>query len=237
MKLCVNIDHVATLREARKGVEPDPAQAAVFCESAGAYGITFHLREDRRHINERDAHLLKELIHVKLNMEMANTKSMVNLAKRIMPDQVTLVPEKREELTTEGGLDVIKYEESIKDSVKVFKKKNISVSLFINPDIKQIDAAVRAGADCVELHTGEYANAVGEKKILEKLDKLKSSAIYANKLGLKVYAGHGLNYQNVKAMKEIPYLTELNIGHSIISRSVFSGIAEAVKEMIKISSV
>lgn len=234
LKLCVNIDHVATLREARGGLEPDPVHAAVLCELAGAHGITFHLREDRRHIKERDVHLLKELMHIKLNMEMANTKEMLDLAKQFMPDQVTLVPEKREELTTEGGLDVIKHEDSIKNTVKELQGKNISVSLFINPVKEQIDSAVRTGALCIELHTGEYANSITENRASVELEKLKSSALYANKLGLRVYAGHGLNYYNVKGMLEIPHLEELNIGHSIISRSVFVGITEAVKEMMKL---
>lgn len=234
LKLCVNIDHVATLREARGGVEPDPVDAARMCESAGAHGITFHLREDRRHIKERDVHLLKELIHIKLNMEMANTKEMVDLAKKIIPDQVTLVPEKRQELTTEGGLDVVKFENAIKKSVKELQGKNIIVSLFINPIKAQIDSAVRTGARFIELHTGEYANAKGEKKINTELKKLKSAALYANKAGLRIYAGHGLNYINVRGMLVIPYLEELNIGHSIISRSVFVGITESVKEMIKL---
>lgn len=234
LKLCVNIDHIATLREARGGLEPDPVHAAVLCELAGAHGITFHLREDRRHIKERDVHLLKELMHIKLNMEMANTKEMLDLAKQFMPDQVTLVPEKREELTTEGGLDVIKHEDSIKNTVKELQGKNISVSLFINPVKEQIDSAVRTGALCIELHTGEYANSVTENRASVELEKLKSGALYANKLGLRVYAGHGLNYYNVKGMLEIPHLEELNIGHSIISRSVFVGITKAVEEMMEL---
>lgn len=230
LKLCVNIDHVATLREARGGVEPDPVHAAVLCELAGSHGITFHLREDRRHIKERDVRLLNELIHIKLNMEMANIKEMVGLAKKFMPDQVTLVPEKRQELTTEGGLDVIKHEGSIKNTVKELQGRGISVSLFIDPVKEQIDSAVRTGARYIELHTGEYANKGGEIQ----LDKLKSAAEYAHKRGLRVYAGHGLNYHNVKGMLEIPHLEELNIGHSIISRSVFAGITEAVKEMMRL---
>lgn len=232
MKLCVNIDHVATLREARGGVEPDPVHAAVLCELAGADGITFHLREDRRHIKERDIRLLKELIHIKLNMEMANTQEMVNLAKQFMPDQVTLVPEKRQELTTEGGLDVVKYEDSIKNTVKELQDKGISVSLFINPVKEQIDASCRTGTMCIELHTGEYANAKDEGSAQLELDRLRSAAEYAHKLGLKVYAGHGINYKNVVDITKIPYIEELNIGHSIISRSVFVGITTAVKEMI-----
>lgn len=232
LKLCVNIDHVATLREARGGVEPDPVHAAVLCELAGVHGITFHLREDRRHIKERDVRLLKEIIHIKLNMEMANVLEMLNLAKEFKPDQVTLVPEKRQELTTEGGLDVIKYEDSIKNTVKELQGNDISVSLFINPVKEQIDAAVRTGARCIELHTGEYTNSVTQKQIEAELDRIKSGAIYANKMGLKVYAGHGLNYHNVGRMLEVPHLEELNIGHSIISIAVFIGMKEAVKEML-----
>lgn len=234
VKLCVNIDHVATLREARGGVEPDPIYVAVLCELAGAHGVTFHLREDRRHIKERDVCLLKELIHVKLNMEMANTKEMVRLAKRFMPNQVTLVPEKRQELTTEGGLDVKRHENSIRKTVKELRGAGINTSLFINPLKEQIDSAKRTGAGSIELHTGEYANAAIEKQILLQLEKLKSAAVYGDRLGLKIYAGHGLNYINVKRMPEIPNLEELNIGHSIISRSVFVGIMEAVREIAKL---
>lgn len=232
LKLCVNIDHVATVREARGGIEPDPVYAAVLCEKAGAHGITFHLREDRRHIKERDVFLLKEKIHGKLNMEMANTGEIIEIAKRLKPDQITLVPEKRRELTTEGGLDVAGNENSVRKTVILFKKKGVNVSLFIAPDKRQIDAAFRTGADCIELHTGEYANTESGKGREKELNRLKSAAEYAHRLGLMVYAGHGLNYKNVKKMSEIPYLEELNIGHSIISRSVFVGISEAVKEML-----
>jgi len=237
MKLCVNIDHVATLREARKEGEPDPVQAAVLCELAEVHGITFHLREDRRHIKERDVKLLKELIHIKLNMEMANTSEMVRLAEEFRPNQVTLVPEKRQELTTEGGLNVVKYEKAITNTVKTLGRKDISVSLFIAPEKKQIDASFRTGAKCIELHTGEYANAKTEKSVKVEFDKLKNAAVYANEIGLIVYAGHGLNYRNVNAMTEIPHLEELNIGYSIISRSVFVGIQKAVKDMLKLISL
>lgn len=230
LKLCVNIDHVATLREARGGVSPDPVHAAVLCELAGAHGITFHLREDRRHIKERDVLLLKELIHIKLNMEMANTKEMIKLAKRFKPDQVTLVPEKRQELTTEGGLDVVKHENSIKNTVRELCGKGIAVSLFINADREQIDASARAGARYIELHTGEYAGTAG----VVQLKKLKTAAEYAHKIGLRIYAGHGLDYRNVKGMHDVPYLEELNIGHSIVSWAVFIGINEAVKEMMRL---
>lgn len=231
-KLCVNIDHVATLRQSRGGKEPDPVQAAVLCELAGAFGITFHLREDRRHIQERDVRLLKELINVKLNMEMANTKEMVNIAKKYVPDQVTFVPEKRKELTTEGGLDVVKNFNSIKRAVNELHSANISVSLFINPSAEQIKASAEAGAKSVELHTGEYANSNSEEDAAKELQRLKESAINAHAAGLLVYAGHGLNYRNIRSMLEIPYLLEFNIGHSIVSRAVFTGIGQAVREMI-----
>jgi pyridoxine 5-phosphate synthase len=234
MKLCVNIDHVATLREARKGTEPDPVYAAVLCELAGAHGITFHLREDRRHIKERDVKMLKEVIHIKLNMEMANTKEMVELAKQFQPDQVTLVPEKRQELTTEGGLDVIKYRKAIESTVVELGRRNIDVSLFINSEKKQIEASAKTGAKSIELHTGEYANARSERLIKIEFEKLKNGAIYANELGLCVYAGHGLNYRNVRAMCDILHLEELNIGYSIIGRSLLTGITKAVKDMLKL---
>lgn len=234
IKLCVNIDHVATLREARKGNEPDPVHAAVLCELAGAYGITFHLREDRRHIQERDVRLLKELVHIKLNMEMANTKEMVDLAGDFKPHQVTLVPEKRQELTTEGGLDVTGHIDPIKDTIEKLQSKGISVSLFIDPDSEQIKASAQSGAKCIELHTGEYCNAKNEEEILRELKRLQKAALQAHKLGLVVYAGHGLNYQNSKGMLKIPYLQELNIGHSIVSRAVFVGIREAVREMMNL---
>lgn len=235
LKLCVNIDHIATVREARKGREPDPVHAAVLCELAGAYGITFHLREDRRHIQERDVRLLKELIHIKLNMEMANTKEMVSLAKGFIPHQVTLVPEKRQELTTEGGLDVARHMDSIKDTVEILQPEGISVSLFIDPASEQIDASAETGAKSIELHTGLYCNAKNEEGASAELEKLKKASVQAHESGLAVYAGHGLNYQNIRGMLEIPYLEELNIGHSIVSRAVFVGIEEAVREMIRLA--
>jgi pyridoxine 5-phosphate synthase len=232
MKLGVNIDHVATLRQARGGIEPDPVQAAVLSELAGADCITFHLREDRRHIQERDALLLKEVVHVKLNMEMACTPNMIKWAKKIMPNQVTLVPEKRQEVTTEGGLDVVKYKKSVREAVKELHGEGISVSLFIDPNQKQIEAAKEVGSKCVEFHTGEYANALTEEDMKEELGVLKNSSMGAHKNGLVVYAGHGLNYKNVVNMNVVPHLEELNIGHSIISRAVFVGIKKAVKEML-----
>lgn len=232
MNLGVNIDHVATLREARGGVAPDPCAAAVLCELAGAQGITFHLREDRRHIKERDVKLLKETIQIKLNMEMAATDEMIAQAAKFGPDQVTLVPEKRQELTTEGGLDVVNNRDRIKDAVNKLQSKNIKVSLFIDPMPKQIDAGKSVGVSCVELHTGEYANAEGKTSIARELKKLEAAAVYAHEIGLEVYAGHGLNYHNVTSVASMPYIDELNIGHSIISRAVFTGIKDAVREML-----
>lgn len=231
-KLCVNIDHVATIRQARGGQEPDPAVAAVLCELAGAHGITFHLREDRRHIQERDIRLLKEIIQVKLNMEMANTKEMVTLAQKFKPNQVTFVPEKRQELTTEGGLDVVGNFSSLKTGIATLQKTGIEVSLFINAQKGQIEAAARSGTDSIELHTGEYANAKTTQAISRELKKLTQAAEFAYRQGLAVYAGHGLNYQNTTGILTLPHLRELNTGHSIMSRAVFVGITTAVKEML-----
>lgn len=234
MNLCINIDHVATLREARGGVEPDPVIAATLCEKAGVQGITFHLREDRRHIKERDVQLLKELISTKTNMEMANTKEMVKLAKKFKPDQVTLVPEKRQELTTEGGLNVAGNKDGVRKTIEELEENGIKVSLFIDPIKKQIDASKESGVRCIELHTGKYSNAEKEDRIIAELDRIRESAAYLNKLGIQVYAGHGLNYNNVLKIKNIENIEELNIGHSIISRAVFVGIIDAVKEMLVI---
>ena len=232
-KLCVNIDHIATLREARKGVEPDPLWGAVICELAGVNGITVHLREDRRHIRERDVRLLKELLTVKLNLEMSVAPEIVGIAQRLKPEQVTLVPEKREELTTEGGLDVLGVKD-LKKIVDTFKKDNIIVSLFIDAEANQIKASGEAGADFIELHTGQYANVVGEGERKKELEKLADGAKQALDIGLRVHAGHGLNYQNVKPVANIPGIEDLNIGHSIISRAVFVGLEKAVKEMLSL---
>lgn len=234
MKLCVNVDHIATLRQARRGVEPDPVWGAVLCILGGADGITFHLREDRRHIQDRDVKLLRELISAKLNMEMAPVDEIKEIALRIRPDQVTLVPERREEITTEGGLDVNGNLNKIKTMVEEFRAAGILVSLFINPDRIQIDASKDAGADSIEIHTGEYANAYGRSSTGEELEKIRASSSYAHSLGLKVFAGHGLNYQNVKEIVKVPYIEELNIGHSIVSRAIFVGIKEAVREMVEL---
>ncbi len=231
VRLCVNIDHVATVREARKGREPDPVFAAVLAELAGVDGIVCHLREDRRHIKDRDLKMLKEVVQTHLNLEMAGTDEMVQIATEVLPDMCTLVPEKRQELTTEGGLDVISQMERLSDVISELHAHNIVVSLFIDPNIQQVKAASRVGADYVELHTGEYANASDMNHMTERLEEIANMAIAASKLGLGVSAGHGLNYQNVSAVARLDRIEELNIGHSIISRAVLVGMERAIREM------
>ena len=230
MKLGVNIDHIATLRNARGGVEPGVLRAALVCEKAGAFGITTHLREDRRHIKDKDVEILKENISIPLNLEMAATSEIQKIALKILPNSCCLVPEKRMEITTEGGLNVAGQINYLKEFIKPLQSKGILISLFIDPEEKQIEAASKIGAEYIELHTGSYSEADGELQEIE-FQKLKNAAIFAQSLGLKVNAGHGLNYQNVLRMKEIPNLQELNIGHSIISHAVFVGLENAVVEM------
>lgn len=232
ISLGVNIDHVATLREARQGVEPEPVWAASLCELAGCHCITLHLREDRRHIQDRDLKILKKTVSVKLNLEMAITQEIVSIAKQVKPDQATLVPEKRVEITTEGGLEVVKNFKKVKEAVSRLKKSKIETSLFIEPDEAQIKAAEATGAGFIELHTGSFANAGNERAQHKELKRLIKGAEIARKLGLRVNAGHGINYQNIRQIVKIPYLEELNIGHSIISRAVFVGLERAVKEML-----
>lgn len=232
-KLSVNIDHVATLRQARGENEPDPVAAALVAELAGAAGIVSHLREDRRHIQDSDVYLLRKMLKTKLDLEMAATDEIVNIALDVVPDLVTLVPEKRQELTTEGGLDVASQLTHFKSVTEKFHKKNILVSLFIAPLKEQLSAAKKAGADFVELHTGEYANARG-KDAESELARLKKAAQDAHKLGLKVNAGHGLNYRNLKAVAMIDEIEEFSIGHSLIGHAVYVGLERAVKEMLEI---
>lgn len=229
--LGVNIDHVATIRQARMTRYPEPMQAALVAEQAGADAITAHLREDRRHIQDRDIRLLRETIHGRLNLEMAVTPEMVEFARGVRPQACCLVPEKREELTTEGGLDVIRYFEPIQSACAELTSAGCLVSLFIDPEISQIDAAVKANAQVIELHTGCYADAkdVPAKQI--ELDRLCNAARYAHSAGLQVNAGHGIDYQNVGAICRIPEIVELNIGHSIIARSILSGLDRAVRDM------
>lgn len=228
--LGVNIDHIATIRQARKTIEPDPVTAAAMAELGGADGITIHLREDRRHIQDRDVLILKQTIKTRLNLEMALSKGIVAIALKTQPEQVTLVPEKREEVTTEGGLNVLKSMTELKKVVPLFLKKKIAVSLFIDPDFDQIKACADLGAEFIELHTGHYASANLPARGKE-LNKLIKGAQFALDNGLRVNAGHGLTYTNVQDILRLPGLEELNIGHSIISRAVFTGLTQAVREM------
>ncbi len=232
VRLGVNVDHVATVREARKDRQPDPVAAAMVAEMAGADGIVCHLREDRRHIKDKDLYLLKEMVKTHLNLEMAATDQMVKIALEVVPDMVTLVPERREEITTEGGLDVLKNQEYLEETVATLQNHNIIVSLFINPDIQQIKAAARVRADYVELHTGAYAHAENLNIISDELEKLRAMASAAAKLRLGVSAGHGLNYQNVREVATIPEIEELNIGHSIVARAILVGMERAVRDML-----
>lgn len=232
VRLGVNIDHVATVRQARGGHEPDPIAAAVLVDLAGADGIVCHLREDRRHIQDRDLRILRQIVKTHLNLEMAATDEMVKIAMEVLPDMATLVPEKREELTTEGGLDVVSNVERLEEVITNLHTHNIVVSLFIDAEIHQIKASSRVGADYIELHTGEYANAEDLNTMNEELEKLQNMAAAAAKLGLGVSAGHGLNYQNVIPVAHIPQVEELNIGHSIVSRAVLVGMERAVREML-----
>jgi len=232
--LGVNIDHVATLRQARGTRYPEPLQAALTAEQAGADGITAHLREDRRHIQDRDIFLLKDMLHTRLNLEMAVTDEMLAIATRVKPHACCLVPEKREELTTEGGLDVAGNLPRMVSVCRQLADAGIEVSLFIDPDLRQIDAAVAAGAPVIELHTGAYAEAATAIEITEQLQRIQQAAQHAHAAGLQVNAGHGLHYHNVEAICEIPQIVELNIGHSIIARALFSGMAQAVGDLKRI---
>jgi pyridoxine 5-phosphate synthase len=229
--LGVNIDHVATLRQARGTRYPEPVQAALVAEQAGADGITAHLREDRRHIQDRDIFLLKELLHTRLNLEMAVTDEMVGIAVQVKPYACCLVPEKRTELTTEGGLDVAGNFARLQTACGQLADAGVEVSLFIDPDEIQIDAAVKAGAPVVELHTGRYADAANAVEQAEELARIRQAAHYAHRCGLQVNAGHGLHFHNVADICRIPEITELNIGHSIIAQAVFSGLAQTVADL------
>jgi pyridoxine 5-phosphate synthase len=237
LKLGVNIDHVATLREARyrcRGFgEPSPVEAARICVAAGAHGITAHLREDRRHIQDRDILELREKIETRLNLEMANAPEIISIALKLRPEIVCIVPERRLEVTTEGGLDVVANEKSLTETRMKMNDANIEVSLFIAPDEKQIEAAARVGSQFIELHTGQFAEAFSDERKREiELQRLISGAQQAHALGLKVNAGHGLNLENLPLLFRVPHLVELNIGHSIVSRAIFAGMETAVKEML-----
>ncbi|HEX9788727.1 MAG TPA: pyridoxine 5'-phosphate synthase [Candidatus Binatia bacterium] len=230
LRLGVNVDHVATVRQARRAAVPDPVEAALLAEQAGADGITVHLREDRRHIQERDVERLRERIATKLNLEMAVTPAMVAYAEKLRPQDACFVPEKREELTTEGGLDVVTHGAKVKEAVVRLQDRGIHVSLFIDFDPAQIQAARETGARAIEIHTGTYCNTSGASREKERR-AIASAASLARSLGLEIHGGHGLDYENVSAIAEIPEIVELNIGHSIIARAVMVGISQAVREM------
>ncbi|MDH3997812.1 MAG: pyridoxine 5'-phosphate synthase [Desulfuromonadales bacterium] len=232
-KLGVNVDHIATLRQARGGKEPDPVAAAAIAELAGADGITVHLREDRRHIQDRDVMLLRRTVQSHLNLEMAATDEMVSIALKVKPDYVTLVPEKRQELTTEGGLDVVKHRDSLTRRIDQLHQAGIVVSLFVDPDTEQLKACARVKADYIEIHTGSYCDAEGDEQKAE-LAKIAESIKLGKKLGMGVNAGHGLNYRNIKPVLALGGVEEYNIGHSIISRAVLVGLDRAVKEMAQL---
>jgi pyridoxine 5-phosphate synthase len=229
--LGVNIDHIATVRQARGGREPDPVTGATLAEIAGAHGITAHLREDRRHIQDRDIYMLKQVVATRINLEMAATPDIIKVAVDVLPFMVTLVPERREERTTEGGLIVAGKERDFTAAMESFRNNNILVSLFIDPDLQQIKAAKRLGATHIELHTGYYANAKGQACI-DELERLRDATMFARKFDLRVNAGHGLNYFNVRPVAAIEGVEELNIGHSIISRAVLVGMERAVTDML-----
>ncbi len=231
-RLHVNVDHVATLRQARGVNYPDPVPAASICEMAGAQGITIHLREDRRHIVDRDLEVMRKVVTTILNLEMAATEEMIEIAKRVRPDMCTLVPEKREERTTEGGLVVANDIESVLAAVAALHDANIRVSLFVDPTRGEIEASRQSGADMVELHTGDYCEASHTERG-RQLDRLTDAAMTAADLGLRVAAGHGLHYHNVAPVAKIPEIEELNIGHSIVARAVFAGMEQAVRQMLE----
>jgi pyridoxine 5-phosphate synthase len=230
VELGVNIDHVATLRQARRTYEPDPVWAAVEAELGGADGITVHLREDRRHINDRDVQLLRQTVQCKLNLEMSLVPEIVEIAAKTLPDQATIVPERRQEVTTEGGLDLTHEPDRVASVVRKLQHLGIFVSAFIDPDETQVQTAVQQGFNAVELHTGEYARTSGDEQA-EQLERLKRASVLAVERGLRLHAGHGLNYRNTVPIARIPHMRELNIGHAIVSRAVFVGIRAAVREM------
>jgi pyridoxine 5-phosphate synthase len=234
IELGVNIDHVATLREARKGAEPDLIAAAKICELAGAHQITVHLRQDRRHIQDRDVELLKAVLQIRLNLEMAAADEIIAIAHQIKPETVCLVPENRQEVTTEGGLDVAGQIDRLGDVVKGFHDDGIKVSMFIDPDLHQVDASADINADYVELHTGAYANAVGDDPVAEEFERIDNAGGRAIERGLGFHAGHGLTIRNLAPIAALPALREVNIGHSIIARAVFIGLEDAVTEILDI---
>ncbi len=234
MRFALNVDHIATIRNARGESQPDPVTVALIAEQAGADGIVVHLREDRRHINERDVRLLRELVTTKLDLEMAAVEDIIKIACDVGPELATIVPEKRQELTTEGGINVIDNVSLLKDTIKTLHNSEIEVSLFIEPEIDQIDTAAEINSDFIEIHTGVFANALSEEEQFDELEKIRIAVKHAKKLGLGVNAGHGLNYQNIKIFRELTEIDEVSIGHAIIARGVVVGIKEAVQEMISL---
>jgi len=234
MRLCINIDHVATLRQARRESEPDPVLAAGICELAGADGIVCHLREDRRHINDRDLRLLKQTVKTKLDLEMAATDEMVRIACQTKPEMATLVPERRQEITTEGGLDIAANKSRISDAVKKLQDAGIKVSIFVEPQPENVDLTLEVGADMIEIHTGKYALLKDPEQRLLELDRIRQVARMAKELAIGVNAGHGLNYLNIVPVLAIEDIDEMSIGHSIISRALFVGLENAVREMLQI---
>ena len=235
MRFCINVDHIATLRNARGETQPDPVTFALMAEQFGVDGIVVHLREDRRHINERDVRLLRELVTTKLDLEMAPVDEIIQIACDVCPELATLVPEKRQELTTEGGINVIDNINQIRSAVERLHEAEIPVSIFIEPDINQIDAAAEINADFIEIHTGHYANAASEEDIFEELEKVRLAAKHAKKLGLGVNAGHGLNYINMKEFLAIEEIDEVSIGHAVLARAIYVGAEQAIKEMIALT--
>jgi pyridoxine 5-phosphate synthase len=234
MRLSVNIDHIATIRNARGGDVPNPVEAARICEAAGAVGIVCHLREDRRHMKDNDIRALRKSITTKLDLEMAPTEEIIGIALQTKPELVTLVPERRQELTTEGGLDVLARKKYLSGVLQQFRKASIPVSLFIAPDERQIRAAAEIGTDMIELHTGEYADALQEEEIQEHLQRIRESAKLGKSLGLGVNSGHGLGYENIKPVAAIPEIEEVSIGYAVIVRALFVGLDQAVREMIQL---
>ncbi len=232
MKLAVNVDHIATIREARGSTEPEPVLAALLAEQAGAEGIVCHIRGDRRHIKERDLRLFGQVVKTKLNVEMAATEEMKEIALEIIPDVVSLVPEREEELTTEGGLDVLSNEQHLAPHIQELKNAGIRVSIFVDPDLKQIESCHKAGVDLIEINTGKYADLKPGEERQKALNEIKEAAEYGHKLGLEIHAGHGLDYKNVRPVADIPEITEFSIGFSIVARAAIVGIEEAVREMI-----
>jgi pyridoxine 5-phosphate synthase len=231
--LGVNVDHIATIRQARGVSEPDPVAAALLAELAGAHGITVHLREDRRHIQDRDVEVMRKTLQTRLNLEMALTDEMIGIALQVIPDAVTLVPEGRHELTTEGGLDVILLQRALKEKTALLKQAGIVISLFVEPDINQVKASHKAGADTIEIHTGSYAEARTSAERRDQLSRIELAVSAAKKLGLGINAGHGLDYRNVAPIAALAAIEELNIGHSIVARAALVGMERAVREMLQ----